>query len=114
MESLEARMQALLWGDEMEQLKPIWIKRLTEAGVTEADARQCAAEINHVLETIESSFVELVTLYQINDPENIVWKTESWAILVSDINVSIVKDSMGYMMAQLSRYLPPDEDDEDE
>ncbi len=114
MESLEARMQALVWGDEMEQLKPIWIKHLTEAGVTEADARQCAAEINHVLETIESSFRELVNLYQINDPERILHETKGWAILVSDINVSIVKDSMGYMMAQLSRYLPPEEDDEDE
>ncbi|WP_162909286.1 hypothetical protein [Aggregatilinea lenta] len=114
MESLEARMQALLWGDELKQLKQTWTKHLIEAGVTEADARQCAAEIIPVLETIESTFVRLVNLFQINDPERILLETDCWSILVSDINVSIVKDSMGYMMAQLSRYLPPEEDDEDE
>ena len=114
MEDLKTRIKALLHGDEIRQLQQSWIKRLTEVGVDEGEARQWVAEIDHVLDAFELSLRYLVDLFQEDDQEPILRKTEGWAALTRDITVFKIEDAMNYLLEQVSKYLPPEPDDEDE
>lgn len=113
-DDLKARIKALLCGSEIQQLQQSWIKRLTEAGVDEGEARQWVAEINHVLDAYELSLRYLVELFQENDQARILRNTESWAALTRDITVFKIEDAMGRLLEGVSKHLPPEPDDEDE
>lgn len=114
MEDLKTRIKVLLHGDEMRQLEQSWIKRLTEVGVDEGEARQWVAEITYVIDAYELSLRPLVELFRENDRGRMLRETESWAALTRDITVFKIEDAMGRLLEGVSKYLPPEMDDEDE
>jgi hypothetical protein len=114
MDDLKTRIEALLGEGEFRQLKQTWIKHLTEAGIEEREAGQWVTEIDHVLDAYETSLRYLVDLFQENDQGRILRETESWVALTLDITIFKIEDAMRRLQKQVSRYLPPEPDDEDE
>ncbi len=114
MQDLKARIKNLMYEIEFIHLKKDWANRLIAAGVEEKDVYKWVAEIGHVVDEYERSLRFLVDMLQKSDVEDSARELDSWRAYTRDMTVWTIDEAMKRLSGRYEKYLPPEEDDEEE
>ena len=114
MNDLKERIKEVL--DELIQLYLYkkWPEHLIALGIDENDARTWGVEISQVVDEYRSTLLLLSDLLTENDAEKVPVKTHSWAVGISEVTVPEIREPMQYLEKLLEKYLPPEDNFDDE
>ncbi|MCA9887965.1 MAG: hypothetical protein KC546_06320, partial [Anaerolineae bacterium] len=110
----KVRIKALMREIEFTHLKKNWVEKLIAGGVEEDDVYKWVAEIGHVVDEYERNLRFLVDLMDKTDAAEASFALEGWRAYTMDMTVWKLDDSMQQLEGRFEKYLPPEEDYDDD